>query len=129
MAPKAVFLDFGGTLVRPLPGLLPLVRRAARRTGAVGEWEAFEAACDGPWAELWPNAPRMVGQRPSFADLVHERALRQCRVEGSIDALVAAIREEATSPRWHPPFPEVDRTLDDLRARGYDLHLVSNNVD
>jgi putative hydrolase of the HAD superfamily len=126
---RAIVFDFGGTLVRPLGSMLPVFRAAARRIGARVPWSRFLGANDACWAELWPRASELVGRVPSFADRVHERVLRRVGCGGDLSDLVQAIREEALSPRWHPPFPEVRDVLDRLASRGYSLHVLSKNVD
>jgi HAD superfamily hydrolase (TIGR01509 family) len=126
---RTIFLDFDGTLVRSRPDLQPLVRAAALRAGRDLPCVRFQRASDEAWEELWPVAPTMVGRRPSFADLVHERALRTIGVTEGVDTLVSLIREEALSPQWHAPFPETEPVLAELRSRGFSLHLLSNNVD
>lgn len=129
MAVRAVLFDFGGTVVESRPEILPFFQAAARRCGLTVPWAEYLRANEEVWTELWPAASAMIGQRPSFADLVHERALRRVGVEGSVDAMVRAIRDEAVSPRHHRPFPETEEVLTTLRARGLSAHLVSNNVD
>lgn len=128
-ARPTVFLDFGGTLVdtrelRPL-----LYGDAARQAGAQVPMKEFFRFNDEVWRELWPEATQHLGKIPSFADLVHERALRLARAEGPVEAMVHGIRERALSSRWQPPFPEVEEVLRELRARGHRLHVLSNNVD
>lgn len=129
MALRAVLFDFGGTVVELRPDLLPFLQEAGRRCGLVVPWPEYLKANDAIFEELWPQAGAMVGQRPSFADLVHERALRAVGVEGPIEAMVQAIRDEAVAARWHRPFPESDEVLTALVRRGLSVHLVSNNVD
>lgn len=125
----AVFLDFGGTVVRPRRALLPFFRVAARRAGVRVPWTEFLRANETVWAELWPRGPSLVGHRPSFADLVHEHALRRAGARGPLMRMVRTIRAEATSPRWHRPYAETPRVLARMRALGLSLHLISNNVD
>ncbi len=127
--PRSVFLDFGGTLCRSRTDLLPFFREAAERAGTRIPEEAYLRANEECWDELWPSAPGLVGQIPSFADRVHEMALRRIGFDGPIDEVVRNIREAAVSPRWHEPFPETEETLRRLRARGIPLHLLSGNVD
>lgn len=125
---RAVFFDFGGTLCRSA-NILPVFQEAARRARVQVPWEEYLRANEKCWAELWPEAPLLVGQTPSFADRVHEMALRKVGFRGSVEPLVRCIREEATSPRWHEPFPETEPTLIQLRARGASLHVISGHVD
>jgi len=109
--------------------MLPLFQAAAARAGVTVPWDAFREANDTAWEELWPTAPGLVGATPSFADRVHERALRQAGATGPVEEMVRAIRDEAVSPRWHVPYPDSEEVLRALRANDLRLHLVSNNVD
>ncbi len=127
--PRVILLDFGGTLAEPLSDMLPLFRAAARDTGLRVRWEVFLRETDLAWEELWPRAPTYVGRLPSFADLVHERALRRARAEGPVDATVQRIRDLVLSPESHPPFPETEEVLRTLHRRGYALHVLSNHTD
>lgn len=129
MLPRSVFLDFGGTLCQSRADLLPVFREAAERAGTRIPEETYLRANEECWEELWPSAPRMVGQIPSFADRVHEMALRRIGFDGPIDAVVRNIREAAISPRWHEPFPEAEESLRRLRTLGIPMHLLSGNVD
>lgn len=129
MASPVVFFDFGGTLVEAWPDLRPIFRAAGAQAGVEVDWDAYLRANDVAWEALWPQAPAWVGRRPSFADEVHARALRAVGFEGPVEPLVAALREAATSVRWHRPFPDAEEVLAALRARHIPVHLVSNNVD
>jgi HAD superfamily hydrolase (TIGR01509 family) len=127
--PKAVFLDFGGTLARSLADPTPFFRAAAHRAGARIRWAPFLRANEEAWDALWPQARRLVGRCPSFADQVHAAALHRIGFPGDVPGLVSLIREEAISPEWHRPYPEATRVLDRLREEGLSVNLVSNNVD
>ncbi len=129
MATRTVFFDFGGTLAVPITDMRPLFEVAARRVGLTVPWDAFLQENDRVWQELWPTAPGCLGRRPAFADRVHEEALRRAGAKGPIRAMVRAVRREAVSARWHPPYPETEGVLEELRARGYGLHVLSNHVD
>lgn len=124
-----VFFDYGGTLVEGLPSPQPAFADVLQRHGLTVDLTAFMQANEVEWNALWTEAPRMVGQLPSFADRVHERALRRVGVSENVATIVRSIREEAISSRWHPPFPEVDGVIQQLRRDGYRLHIVSNAVD
>ncbi len=129
MEAREVFFDFGGTLTSPVSDLRPLFEIAARRAGVRVSWEEFSRENDRLWEDLWPTAPDYLGRRPSFADTVHEEALRRAGAKGPVRSMVRAIRREAVSARWHPPFPETEVVLGRLRSRGYGIHVLSNNVD
>lgn len=129
MSRAAVFFDFGGTLCRSRADILPVFQEAARRAGIKVRWEEYLRVNEEVWNELWPDAPQLVGVVPSFAERVHEGALRRIGFEGATEPFVRYISEEATSPRWHEPFPETEATLTHLRARGTPVHIVSGNVD
>lgn len=129
MSRRAVFFDFGGTLCHSLADILPVFRVAASRAQVKVQWEQYLRANEECWNELWPEAPRLVGKTPSFADRVHEIALRRTGFVGPAEPFISYIREEATSPRWHVPFPETVATLTQLRAQGIPVHVVSGHVD
>ncbi len=129
MARRSIFFDFGGTLCQSRADILPIFREAAQRAGTRLSEEAYLRANEVCWDELWPLAPALVGQTPSFADRVHEMALRRIGFDGPIDAVVRNIREAATSPRWHAPFPETEATLRRLLELGTPMHVLSGNVD
>ncbi|MGI0071730.1 MAG: HAD family hydrolase [Thermoplasmata archaeon] len=129
MTRRSVFFDFGGTLCHSRADILPVFREAARRAKVQVRWPEYLRANEECWDELWPEAPQMVGKSPSFADRVHEMALRRIGFDGPIELLVQYIREEATSPRWQVPFPETAATLVRLREHGTSIHVVSGHVD
>ncbi len=129
MTPRSVFFDFGGTLCRALPDLRPPFEAAARRASVTLPWTAYLRANEDCWNELWPQAPQLVGYLPSFADRVHEMALRRIGFEGPTETLVRYMREEALSPRWHEPYPETEAVLAQLRADRVPLHVISGHVD
>jgi putative hydrolase of the HAD superfamily len=129
MGARSVFFDFGGTLCRSRADLLPIFREAARRAGVEVPWEEYLRANEECWNLLWPQAAQLVGAVPAFADRVHEMALRRIGFDRPTEVLVRNIREEATSARWHEPFPETEPTLKRLRAAGVPLHIISGHVD
>lgn len=124
-----VFFDFGGTLCHSRADILPVFQEAAQRAGIELRWEEYLRANDEAWNELWPDAPLLVGKSPSFAERVHEAALRRIGFIGAVEPFLRYINEEATAPRWHEPFPETVATLTQLRARGTPVHVVSGHVD
>jgi HAD superfamily hydrolase (TIGR01509 family) len=129
MTVRSVFFDFGGTLCHSCADILPLFQEAGRRAGVQVPWAEYLQANEACWNELWPEAPRMVGKTPAFADKVHAMALDRVRVTGPTELFLRCVREEATSPRWHQPFGDAVETLISLRATGTPLHIVSGNVD
>jgi len=129
MPARSVFFDFGGTLCHSLADILPVFQEAARRASAELPWEEYMRANDECWNELWPEAPRLVGRTPSFPDRVHQMALERVGFTGPTELLVRYIREEATSTRWHVPFPETEETVRQLRALGFSTHVISGHVD
>jgi HAD superfamily hydrolase (TIGR01509 family) len=129
MGARAAFFDFGGTLCHSRADVLPIFQEAARRAGADVPWDEYLRANEECWGQLWPQAPQLVGSRPAFADRVHEMALQSIGFDGPTELFVQYIREEATSARWHQPFPEVETTLGRLRGAGTPLHIISGHVD
>ncbi len=126
---RPVLLDFGGTLAEPLVDMGPLVEQAAQHAGVRVPVERFLRESERLWRQLWPQAPTLLGQLPSFADIVHDRALRRARAQGPIDTMVRCLREEALAPRWHRPYPETEDVLRALRHRGHALYVLSNHTD
>lgn len=129
LRPRAVLLDFGGTLVRPLADMGPIYHEAAARTGVDVHWDRFLKEVRRSWDELWPTAAHLVGKRPSLLDLVHRRALERVGATGPVAKMVRDVRDLAVNPRQHPPFVESDEVLRALLGRGYSVHLLSNNTD
>lgn len=126
---RHVFLDFGGTLVTPYVDMSAIFGGVARELGVEVPMPEFLRANEEIWWRLWPRATEYLGQLPSFADTVHELALRRIGFEGPVDRFVLGIRKAATSPKWHPPFPEAESVLEALTERGFTPHLISNSVD
>ncbi|HEV2448953.1 MAG TPA: HAD-IA family hydrolase [Thermoplasmata archaeon] len=127
--PRFVFLDFGGTLVAPLRDPYPVYRSVLASNNLPLERSAFDAA----WARLPREdasaAHRYLGRTDEYWAQWDRRVLRELGIDDGVDDLGAALRREFVSPRWHVPFPEARRALDELRPRGHELHLVSNNTE
>ena len=129
MTRPSLFLDFGGTLCEAQANILPAFQVAARRAHVQLPWNDYLRANEECWNELWPEAPKLVGKIPAFADRVHEMALRKVGFEGAAGPFVQAVRDVALSPEWHVPYPEAEPTVRQLRSEGISTHIISGHVD
>jgi putative hydrolase of the HAD superfamily len=126
---RAVFLDFGGTLVHPVPDIYAAFAPVFERLGLDITPEQYAKAD----ARVWPTVAGLqyssLGKTPSFWDLVHTEVLKELGISDRQGEIVEALREAATSPALHAPFPDTEEALRRLRERGIPLHVVSNNTD
>lgn len=128
MTIRAVFLDFGGTLVRSSPEPFEAMRPVLETFGLGISIDRYVEANHRVLPRLQPQQYSSLGQSPSFWDRVHAAALEELGVVGR-DDVVRAIRAAVTSPEWHRPYPETESVLRALRGLGVSLHVVSNNTD
>ncbi len=126
---RAVFLDFGGTLVSGSPDPYDAWLPVFQRRGLPIDRARWDAANDRALAEVASLQYEYLGRRPTFWDLVHAGTLRELGVPDPDGGLVAELHDVATSPEARPPFPETEEVLDALSARGLTLHVLSNNTD
>ncbi len=128
MTIRAVFLDFGGTLVHSQPEPFEAMRPVLDSFGLGISIDRYADANHRVLPRLRSQQYTSLGQLPSFWDRVHAAALEELGVVGR-DDVVRAIRAAVTSPEWHRPYPETEAVLRELRRRGLGLHVVSNNTD
>jgi putative hydrolase of the HAD superfamily len=126
---RAVFLDFGGTLVGGSPDIYSVWVPVLARHGLRVERAPWEAANDRVLGRLGPLLYHRVGARPTFWDEVHAATLTELGIPDPRGAIVSDLHDAATSPSVHRPFPEAREVLLALRADGIALHVVSNNTD
>ncbi len=126
---RAVCLDFGGTLVDGNPDSYDVGRPVFARRGLALDRDRWNAATDRVLVRLGPRQREFLGRRPGFWDTVNAAALEELGLRDPDGAIVAELRDLATSPATRPPFPETDEVLRRLAARGVPLHLVSNSTD
>jgi putative hydrolase of the HAD superfamily len=129
MPVRAIFLDFGGTLVEALPEPFYAFLPVLERFGLSVTRDSWTAADRKVWPQLSPLQYSSLGKTPSFWDVVHSEVLRELGVTEDREQLVRALHDAVTSPEWHRPFPEAESVMNDFRSEGIPLHLVSNNTD
>lgn len=130
-APKAVFLDAAGTLVRCQPSVGAIYARVTERFGACVDDRAFVSA----FADLWPrhtDAARRRGPRTSedverswWRSFTGEVALRVGLVL-DVDAWFEALWEEFARPEAWVPYPEVVESLARFRSAGARIGILTN---
>jgi putative hydrolase of the HAD superfamily len=123
---RAVFFDFGGTLVEGRPDIYAIWEPVLVRHGRRADRDRWNAANDRALERLGHLLYCTVGAHPNFWDTVHAATLTELRIPDPGGTIVAELHEAAISPR---PFPETLEVLHALRAQGVALHVVSNNSD
>lgn len=126
---RAVFFDFGGTLVTPLRDIYPVFEEVLRGRHISLDRTAFERAHSEVDARLGPFSSQYLGRSSGMVDRYNARDLEQLGIEDPHGEVVADLHEAFTSPRWHRPYPESDGVLRELGRRGVALHVVSNNTE
>lgn len=128
MHPRAVFLDFGGTLVVQIADPIDVWGEVSRTLNLeVGRAElerALSAANDWFQTDVFSYHGRT-------SELWHEYEQRVVRHLGiqNPGRLAPLIQERFRQVEWNRPYPESRDVLRSLRARGYPLHLISNATD
>ncbi len=126
---RAIFFDFGGTLVVSDPDPFPAFRSIVGRTGIDVSRERYAEAERVVSAHLEPLRYGLLGRKPSFLDQINIELLLELGIGDSDGALVASLHEAYTSPDWRKPFPESVEVLETLQSSGIPVHLVSNSSD
>ncbi|MCI4337119.1 MAG: HAD family hydrolase [Thermoplasmata archaeon] len=129
MATRAVFLDFGGTLVSSDLGVFAAFEAAYEAVGLALAPTTFERAAAEVAASAGDFEEVYLGQPPGFADQYHALVVERIGGAGATGRILAALHEVTTSPQRHIPFPETAEVLTELDRRGFSLHLVSNNTE
>ncbi|MCI4351370.1 MAG: HAD family hydrolase [Thermoplasmata archaeon] len=129
MTVRAVFLDFGGTLVSDWGGVYPVFEAAFRSLGRTIDRATFDRAERAVEAEIGRFEDVYLGRPPGFADEYHGRILDRIDCGIPTSRIIDALNRETSSPESHRPFPETIEVLGTLRRRGLPLHLVSNNTE
>jgi len=129
MPVRAIFFDFGGTLVAPLREAFPVFAEVLGAQGQALDRVAFDRA----EARLGRSTEAMrflyLGQGPGFWEAYDAELLATLGIDDPGSEIARALHEAMTSPRWHPPYAESAEVLQALQRRGLDLHLVSNNSE
>jgi HAD superfamily hydrolase (TIGR01549 family) len=126
---RPLFLDFGGTLVRSLGDGFAVWHAVLDSHGYLLDRAEFEPAWTRVYAELGACDVRYLGRTGAYWRAFEGRVLEELRVEADLETVKAELREAFVSAAWHPPFPETEEVLTELRRRGHRLHLVSNNTE
>lgn len=129
MPVRAVLFDFGGTLVQSLPVPFDAFAPVFENLGLEISVDRWIEADRRVWPRVSSSQYTSLGKTPSFWDRVHAETLKELGVPDERGEVVRALRDAATSPEWHRPFPETEGVLDHLRTEGIPLHVVSNNTD
>jgi len=126
---RAIFLDFGGTLVEPLRDGYPVFADVLGSNGIPLEAEVYRRA-ESELSRSWgPVSHRYLGAGPGFWDEYHVQLLDRLGISRRRAELTKGLHDAFTSPRWHRPYPEVDEVLEELLRWGLTLHVVSNNTE
>jgi putative hydrolase of the HAD superfamily len=126
---RAVFLDFGGTLVGGSPDPYEAWRPVFARREIRIDHARWDAATDRALTRLGPLQYEYLGRQPTFWDVVHSATLEELDVADPDGEIVRELHDIATSPAARPPFPETEEVLRALADRGLALHVLSNNTD
>lgn len=129
MAVRAVFFDFGGTLVKQFRDAYPVYESVLRSRGIAVRRDVWEEASERSLRRIEPLRYALLGRTPSWGDRVTTETLRELRVEDPGGEITRALHDHFTSESSHPPFPESEVMVRELRQRGLAVHVVSNNID
>ena len=125
---RAIFFDFGGTLVEPMRDGFPVFAEVLGRRGHPLDRPSYDRAQAIVGRTAGPEYLHL-GKSPGFWDTYHAGVLDRLGLVDPDGGIVSELHEAFTSPRWHPPYLESAEVLRGLKGRGLDLHLVSNNTD
>ena len=129
MRPKAVFLDFGGTLAEPIADPLDVWLDLSRALGLGLDRETLKAALAAENAWFQTAVFAYHGRTHEFWPLYDRRILARAGIPNPDPALVAKIEDWFKGVTWNRIYPETHEVLDALRGRGYLLHVISNSTD
>lgn len=131
MALRAVFFDFGGTLVRAFRehDAYSVYAEVLGKRGRPLDPERWTVATRRVWSRLEPSRYATVGANPSWGDRGSAETLRELGIPDPDREIVTALHDAITSPEWHRPFPESEKTARRIHAEGLGVHVVSNNTD
>jgi putative hydrolase of the HAD superfamily len=127
--------DVGETLIRPRESFGSVYARVLRRLGVSSEAAALERALRATWAEvnasLTPGTDR-YGHYPGGEEAYWLRFVRRTlelagtSSQGLAERALEPLRVAFAEPEAWIVFPEVEASLDRLRAAGIGLGIVSN---
>ncbi len=129
MTVRAVFFDFGGTLVNALRDAYPTYSAVLRGHGIEITREQWAEVNSRVIDRLGPRRYRLVGCSPSWGDRMDSETLRELGIPDPNGRISAALHEAFVAPESHRPFAESQPVIERLRGHGIGVHLVSNNID
>ncbi|MBI2972297.1 MAG: HAD-IA family hydrolase [Armatimonadetes bacterium] len=130
MRPKVIFFDYGGTLayVDPPPERiwLHLLKELGFTPNPAAFGEAFQIANETAGRlNIYDYHGRMREYWRRYDGLIFERL----GIDDPRGVLADAINAGFGRPDWYHLYPDVRETLQALRSNGYQLGIISNNVD
>ena len=129
MARRAVFLDFGSTLVEPPPEPYRFYQSTLHQFGIDLDRDRFFRADQQVMLRMQPLFYETAHKVPSFFDRVDAETLKLLAIPDPEGRIVDAMHDALVSPRIQPPYIESEGVLKELSGAGVPLHLVSNNSD
>jgi putative hydrolase of the HAD superfamily len=129
MTPRAIFFDFGGTLVAPLRDGYPVFAEVLGSRGVPLDRASYDRADSEVSRSRGPFLHQSLGKAPGFWDEYTARVLDRVGVTDRAAEMVHALHSAFTSPRWHRPYPEAEDVLREVQREGLMLHVVSNNTE
>jgi HAD superfamily hydrolase (TIGR01509 family) len=129
MGVRAVFLDFGGTLVRSVPDSYAGYAWVFREFGVEVSREEWADADRRVWPRVASSLYSSLGQTPSFWDKTHSEMLRELNIPDPGGRIHSALHQRFVSPELHAPFPETEDVLRELHRERVSVHIISNNTD
>lgn len=130
MRPKVVFFDYGGTLAYMDPPPEVVWLRLLEELGFHADPDAFQKA----FQEAQEITSRLSlydyhGRMQEFWRLYDSLILERLGIADPKGVLEHAINAGFQRSEWYHLYPDVRDTLKTLRAKGYRLGIISNNVD
>lgn len=130
MRAKVVFFDYGGTLAYMDPPPEVIWLRLLEELGFRPDPEALRSALQVAQESvarlsLYDYYHRMPEYWRQFDGVVFERL----EIADPKRTLADAIHAGFQRPDWYHLYPDVQGSLETLRSKGYQLGIISNNVD
>ena len=129
MAARAVFFDFGGTLVQAFREAYPTYAAVLGAHGIEVSRERWGEVNHRVGDRLESLRYQLVRQTPSWGDRMDAETLRELGIPDPGGTLSTELHDAFTAPESHRPYPESRGVIESLRRDGLSVHLVSNNVD
>ncbi|MCD6291510.1 MAG: HAD-IA family hydrolase [Anaerolineae bacterium] len=129
---EVISLDFAETLIHAWPDWGVFYRRAYAEAGVHVDPERLATAAYAVWTEDAPKLPLTYPPEEKQAWLrrreIERRILARLGYddEALLDRLVRKLMEVTRDPSTYRLYPDVPKALEQLRAQGYRLGIVSN---